>query len=66
MTGDAVSDLEVIAGDLSDVASLLDQGDAQNAIWEFKFMYERHWGRHLRDLQGYVHHLIHESTTVAR
>lgn len=58
--GDAVDDLADIAGDLSEVADLLDKGETQNAIWQFRFTYQSHWGRHLRSLQRYVHYLIHE------
>jgi hypothetical protein len=60
ITGDAVDDLEDIVGDLSEVAALISRDETQNAVWNFKFSFETHWGRHLRDLQGYVHHLMHE------
>lgn len=60
MMGDAVDDLEDIVGDLSEVAVLLRKGETANAIWQFRFSFETHWGRHLRSLQGYIHYLIHE------
>ena len=60
MMGDAIDDLEDIAGDLSEVAVLLRKGEPANAIWQFRFSFESHWGRHLRSLQGYVHYLIHK------
>jgi hypothetical protein len=59
LMGDAVDDLQDIAGDLYEVAALLRKGEVDNATWQFRFSFESHWGRHLRSLQGYVHYLIH-------
>lgn len=52
--GDALDDLADIAVDLQEV---LDRAkvSVHNAVWEFRFGFETHWGTHLRWLQLYLH-----------
>jgi hypothetical protein len=52
--GDALDDLADIAVDLQEV---LDRAkvSVHDAVWEFRFGFEAHWGTHLRWLQVYLH-----------
>lgn len=52
--GDALDDLTDIALDLEEV---LDRANAslEDALWYFRFLFETHWGAHLRFLQLYLH-----------
>lgn len=53
----ATSDLVEIASDLKDVIWLFDNVSESDAIWEFRFGYQTHWGRHLHEVRLYLHHL---------
>ena len=55
LVADAIDDIGDIAGDLSEVLWYLDNGSAANAIWEFRFGYQHHWGNHLHGLRNYLH-----------
>jgi hypothetical protein len=52
--GDALDDLADIAVDLQEV---LDRAKVSidDAVWEFRFGFETHWGTHLRWIQLYLH-----------
>jgi hypothetical protein len=52
--GDALDDLADIAVDLQEV---LDRAKVSidDAVWEFRFGFDAHWGTHLRWLQLYLH-----------
>jgi hypothetical protein len=49
MVGDAIDDLADIAADLEEVVW------ADDAHWHYKFLFEVHWGMHLRELALYLH-----------
>ncbi len=53
--GDAIDDICDIAGDLEEVLWCWDNTSIDNALWNFKFGYDSHWGKHLRDLQLYLY-----------
>lgn len=58
--GDARDDLSDIAVDLTEVMWLLDQpARTGDAIWQFRWGYENHWGQHLHDLRWYLHRLLY-------
>jgi Domain of unknown function (DUF5063) len=52
-------DLSDIAIDLSEVVWLFDHNRPNDAIWQFRFGYENHWGHHLHDLRRYLHKLLY-------
>ncbi len=58
--GDAIDDLADIANDLEVVVWRWKSTSARDAEWHFRFGYVSHWGRHLRDLQSYVHYQLFE------
>jgi hypothetical protein len=51
----AAGDLGEIAGDLLEVLWLFDNSSHNNAVWQFRFGYQSHWGRHLHELRLYLH-----------
>lgn len=53
----AVSDLAEIASDLMEVLWLFENASHNDAVWEFRFGYQNHWGRHLHELRSYLHGL---------
>lgn len=55
MTGDAIDDLADIAGDLEEVLWRFERDGADEGHWYFRMLFEIHWGRHLRELQLYLH-----------
>lgn len=58
--GDAIDDLCDIAGDLQEAKWFRAQhGDAVGGAL-FAWGYDRHWGQHLRELQGYLHCRLRE------
>ena len=57
LAGDAIDDIYDIAIDLSEVKWLWDNIGEADAMWQFYFSFETHWGSHLRSLQWYVHEL---------
>ena len=57
--GDAIDDLADIARDLTDVLWHLDNLGVNDAVWEFRFGYQSHWGAHLHRLRRYLHSVMH-------
>ena len=55
LVGDSIDDLVDIAGDLQDVLWYFENTSNDDALWHFRNSYISHWGRHLRDLQLYLH-----------
>ena len=53
----AVGDLAEIAADLKEVLWLFDNASANDAVWQFRWGYQHHWGRHLHELRVYLHAL---------
>jgi Domain of unknown function (DUF5063) len=53
----AASDLAEISADLIEVLWLFEHAGPNDAIWEFRFGYQTHWGRHLHELRTYLHSL---------
>jgi hypothetical protein len=53
--GDAIDDLVDIVRDLREVSWRHDVLGADDAHWHFRFLFQIHWGRHLRDLSLYLH-----------
>ena len=58
LVGDAIDDILDIANDLKEVVWRFDRFGADDANWHFRFLFQIHWGRHLRDLAGYLHSRI--------
>jgi hypothetical protein len=59
-TGDALDDLVDIANELSECMWRWQNNSENDALWHFRFGYEKHWGTHLRSLQMYLHALRSE------
>ena len=57
--GDAIDDLADIARDLTEVLWHLDNVGVNDAIWDFRFGYQTHWGVHLHRLRRYLHSMMH-------
>lgn len=55
--GDAIDDICDIAGDLEAVLWCWENTSVDDALWHFKEGFGFHWGKHLRDLQLYLHDL---------
>ena len=53
----AVCDLVEIAADLIEVLWLFDNASENDAVWQFRWGYQNHWGRHLHELRVYLHAL---------
>jgi len=53
--GDAISDISEIADDLREVLWYFDNTSSNNALFYFELGYRTHWGRHMRELQLYLH-----------
>jgi hypothetical protein len=53
----SAGDLAEIAADLSGVLWLFENAGYNDAVWEFRFGYQMHWGRHLHELRTYLHAL---------
>lgn len=53
----AVGDLAEIAADLIEVMWLFENASHNDAVWEFRFGYQTHWGRHLHEVRTYLHGL---------
>jgi len=56
-TGDAIDDITDITLDLLRVRWRFENTSTNDALWHYEFSYRSHWGRHLRDLQLYLHDL---------
>lgn len=55
MVGDAIDDLADISADLEQVIWRFENLGPDNAHWHFRFLFEIHWGMHLRELSLYLH-----------
>lgn len=55
MVGDAIDDLADISGDLEQVIWRFENLGPDDAHWYFRFLFEIHWGMHLRELSLYLH-----------
>lgn len=55
LTGDAIDDLLDIACDLADALWRFEHNGLADALWDLKFAYTTHWGRHARQLALYLH-----------
>ena len=53
----AVGDLVEIAADLHQVLWLFEHAGHNDAVWDFRFGYQTHWGRHLHEIRTYLHAL---------
>lgn len=51
----ATSELAEIAGDLTKVLWEFENGSEADAIWEFRYGYQSHWGNHLHRVRQYLH-----------
>ena len=58
--GDALDDLLDITRDLQQSHWYRQHRDAAVAAALLAWSFDAHWGQHLRDLQGYVHHRLRE------
>ena len=52
---DAIDDLADIARDLLEVRWLVEKGQFNDAIWQFRFGYHTHWGAHAHGLRAFLH-----------
>jgi hypothetical protein len=59
--GDALDDVADMARDLSEVMWCWEHTSEKDALWHFRWGYENHWGKHLRNLQTYLYALRSES-----
>ncbi|MFN7686232.1 MAG: DUF5063 domain-containing protein [Sphingobacteriales bacterium] len=58
--GDIVDDLEDIYWDLKNAIMLYDKGseeEVESALWDFKFLFDNHWGDHCMNAQYAIHHI---------
>ncbi|MCG8336262.1 MAG: DUF5063 domain-containing protein [Proteobacteria bacterium] len=53
--GDAIEDITDIVGDLLEVIWYFENTSRNDALWHFQVSFRSHWGRHLRELQLYLH-----------
>lgn len=53
----SIGDLAEIATDLRRVLWLFENASFNDAVWDFRFGYQTHWGRHLHELRPYLHAL---------
>ncbi|GAB5407995.1 MAG: hypothetical protein BalsKO_03600 [Balneolaceae bacterium] len=58
-TGDAIDDITDIAIELLKVQWRFNNTSTEDALWNFEFSFNAHWGQHLRELQLYLHELKH-------
>lgn len=56
--GDAIDDLADICGDLQEAVWRFEVLGPDDAHWHFKFQYQIHWGRHLRQVAYYLFEMI--------
>jgi hypothetical protein len=57
--GDAIDDIADITRELRDVHWRWKNTSEADALWHFRFMFQSHWGRHLRELQLYLYSRNH-------
>jgi hypothetical protein len=55
LLGDGIDDIVDILFDLKGVLWRLDNTSVDDALWDLNQSFQYHWGRHLRDLQLYLH-----------
>jgi hypothetical protein len=55
MAGNAIDDLADISSDLEEVIWRFENLGPDDAHWHFRFLFEAHWGMHLRQLSLYLH-----------
>jgi hypothetical protein len=55
LAGDAIDDILDIYKDLKEVLWRWENTSRNDAVWFFQDSFQGHWGRHLRDLQLYLH-----------
>lgn len=55
LVGDAIDDIMDITNDLKEVLWRFDRFGPADAHWHFRFLYQVHWGEHLRNLARYLH-----------
>ena len=55
IVGDAIDDICDIVGDLQEVLWCFENTSENDALWHYEINFRSHWGRHLRDLQLYLH-----------
>jgi hypothetical protein len=53
--GNAIDDLAGISDDLQEVIWRFEHFGPEDAHWHFRFLFEIHWGMHLRELSVYLH-----------
>ena len=53
--GDGIDDISDIVGDLKDALWYFENTSKANALWHTQESFRSHWGRHLRELQLYLH-----------
>ena len=57
-TGDLVDDVSDVFADVRHGLWLFDEGYVAAAVWQWRFLFERHWGRHaicaIRVLHAYL------------
>jgi hypothetical protein len=53
----AVGDLAEIAADLHEILWLFENASHNDAVWQFRWGYQFHWGRHLHEVRPYLHAL---------
>jgi len=53
----AAGELSEIAADLIEVLWLFDNASYNDAVWQFRWGYQFHWGRHLHEVRTYLHSL---------
>lgn len=56
-TSDAIDDITDITLDLLRVRWRFENTSINDALWHYELSFRSHWGRHLRDLQLYLHDL---------
>ena len=59
LVGDAFNDLADIVRDLNEIKWRASNLGEDDAIWWFRWSFERHWGLHLRNLSLYLHETIY-------
>jgi hypothetical protein len=58
IVGDAIDDICDLYIDMKRIKWRFENTSQMDALWNFQFGYNSHWGWHLRDLQWYVFNLI--------
>ncbi len=53
--GSGPDDLAEIAVDLIEVLWLFENDSENDAVWQFRWGYQNHWGRHAHELRLYLH-----------